>query len=508
MKKIYLWLLLLILLAGGILRFYQLDAESLWTDEAVSLMEAGEESPAKVMAKVAQLEGSPYGHHLLLHYWIKLFGDSEFSLRFTSAFFGLLSILVFFFLVKGLDPFFDRPTALLSSLLMATAMLQVLYSQEARLYSLFGFLALLSTYFLVEAMRNKKIDDKISDNYDNNNNNSQRNRKFLIAYILTLVLAMYVNYLTLFLVFLHWLLICFLNRKPFLKEWACSVWVFFLLSLPLARLLLRQFFTRHHHLLNALTVRGVPEALASLGLFFFILPLALVIGFLALILFLKKKTDFFSGAWFTWFKEKKEMLFLAGLAALGIVYLFSLKFTVESLSLVRHSYFIVPVLYVLMAKGILQLKSRKLKVLVVVIILVVNGFALHTYYESSTKPDWKGAIAYLAEKAPAGSMVIIDDSPSTLFLFNYYAGHDAGGPGPEYNLIAVKSGEEVDKEVDRFLPLDASKNMPPDAPKNIWLLVTPQFKDYQGVKEKLEARFPPGELKEFNKILLFKYSSG
>ena len=241
-KRIFLILLLLVLL-GGTLRFYDLGKESIWMDEAVSLLEAQQEYSAQIITLVTQLEGSPYGHHLLLHYWIRYFGNSEFSVRFLSAFFGILSIPVLFFLAKRL---FDVRVALLSSLFFSTAMLQVVYSQEARLYSLFGFLALLSTLFLVML-------------FDSNNN---RQRKYLFAYIITMTFAMYVNYVTLFLMILHLFIFYFRTdfkkNKVLFKGWLYSLSIILVLAIPLIKPFVTQLVSRHSALPAGLAAKGVP----------------------------------------------------------------------------------------------------------------------------------------------------------------------------------------------------------------------------------------------------------
>ena len=101
MKKKFVYLFLTVIILTGIfLRFYDLGQESFWTDEAVSIIEANQEVPSQTIDLVTKLEGSPYGHHLILHYWIKVFGQTEFSVRFISALFGVLSIIVLFFLVR------------------------------------------------------------------------------------------------------------------------------------------------------------------------------------------------------------------------------------------------------------------------------------------------------------------------------------------------------------------------------------------------------------------------
>jgi uncharacterized membrane protein len=82
----------------------------------------------------------------LMHYWVEWFGSSEFSLRFPAAIFGALAAVALFFLGKEL---FGILTGALSALLMALAPEEIYFSQQARMYSLLGLLAISSTYLLV-----------------------------------------------------------------------------------------------------------------------------------------------------------------------------------------------------------------------------------------------------------------------------------------------------------------------------------------------------------------------
>src|SRR3989338_8529152 len=95
----YKWLLLIVLLVAG-LRFYDLGGEALWTDEMVSLRHVQDTSFREVIDSVVQAELMPPGYFLFLSGWISFFGISEFSLRFISAFFDTLSIILIFLLGK------------------------------------------------------------------------------------------------------------------------------------------------------------------------------------------------------------------------------------------------------------------------------------------------------------------------------------------------------------------------------------------------------------------------
>ena len=84
-------MLLAILLVALLLRVFQLDAESLWLDEATSVY-IGNQDLVQVAGDLSLRNFHAPLYVLLLHYWMQLFGDSEFSVRLPSVLFGVFSV--------------------------------------------------------------------------------------------------------------------------------------------------------------------------------------------------------------------------------------------------------------------------------------------------------------------------------------------------------------------------------------------------------------------------------
>jgi len=91
-------ILLAILLMGLFLRIYDLSNESLWLDEGFSIRFAN----LSLYQIFFLPETNPPLYYIILHWWINLFGDSEFSVRFPSVIFGFLSI----FMVYKSSPYY------------------------------------------------------------------------------------------------------------------------------------------------------------------------------------------------------------------------------------------------------------------------------------------------------------------------------------------------------------------------------------------------------------------
>jgi mannosyltransferase len=141
------WALLAILFLGTFLRVYQLGTESLWRDEGWTTWFASLGGPSEIVEQSKTDNNFPT-YYLVLRYWIGLFGDSEFSVRFPSALAGVLAVAIY----KVGQFLFGRSTGLIASLLLTLSPFHIAYSQEARVYSLMTLLAVLSFYFFLEVL--------------------------------------------------------------------------------------------------------------------------------------------------------------------------------------------------------------------------------------------------------------------------------------------------------------------------------------------------------------------
>jgi len=128
-------LLAILLLAFG-LRFYRLDAQSLWNDEGTSVAVA--QRDLATITRDAAHDIHPPLYYWLLSGWLRLLGRSEAAVRSLSALLGVVLVALTYLLSRWLG---GRWLGLLAALLAAANPFQVYYSQEARMYVLLAVFA-------------------------------------------------------------------------------------------------------------------------------------------------------------------------------------------------------------------------------------------------------------------------------------------------------------------------------------------------------------------------------
>jgi mannosyltransferase len=112
------------------LNLYKIDDISIWYDESFTINTAN-----KSIAGIVQVSASdvnPPLYPIIVHYWMKLFGISEFSVRLLSALAAAFaSSFLFLFCLR----FLNWQAAIFSAAMFFTSYVFFYYAQEARTYS-------------------------------------------------------------------------------------------------------------------------------------------------------------------------------------------------------------------------------------------------------------------------------------------------------------------------------------------------------------------------------------
>jgi mannosyltransferase len=179
----WLWVVLLavITLVGALLRFHAIGQKNIWIDEGVSIALARLDW-YNFLRILWRHEANMTLYYLFLRAWLP-FGSSEAYIRTLSALFGLATIPAVFVLGRRM---FDARVGFIASFLLAVNAYAVRYSQEARSYSLYPLLCVLSAIYFLKLLEEP----------------TRLNR---IAYVLTCVLAVYAHFFAGLLVVAQWL---------------------------------------------------------------------------------------------------------------------------------------------------------------------------------------------------------------------------------------------------------------------------------------------------------------
>lgn len=143
-------LIIIILLLAFALRLYQLEGQSMWSDEGLSLYRL-RQPVSLILQNSIVVDGingrdtNPPLYFLLLHGWRALAGETIFALRYGGVLLALLAVPLFYRLGRLLLPY---RAALLATFLLAISPFHIWQSQELRNYGLLITLNLLATYAL------------------------------------------------------------------------------------------------------------------------------------------------------------------------------------------------------------------------------------------------------------------------------------------------------------------------------------------------------------------------
>ena len=141
-------LVILITLAGGVLRVLYLGGKVMWLDETISVWLANHTVP-DMLHWVITIDQHPPLYYLLLHYWIAINGDTPFYVRLLSVLFGTATIPFIYLIGKRIS---GTVTGLVAAVIMTVSLFNIYYSQETRMYTLLAFNAAVAIYALVRLL--------------------------------------------------------------------------------------------------------------------------------------------------------------------------------------------------------------------------------------------------------------------------------------------------------------------------------------------------------------------
>jgi hypothetical protein len=157
MKKNDNILLIIILIVAAILRFWDFFNIPFMHDELSALVRTHYNSFSDLINYGVKTDMHPAGVQVFLFYWIKIFGDKEFVVKFPFIISGLLAI---YFTYKVAGFWFNNTVGLIVSAFMAGIQYMVMYSQIARPYVSGMFFSVLMVWCWTNLLFGIKIQRK------------------------------------------------------------------------------------------------------------------------------------------------------------------------------------------------------------------------------------------------------------------------------------------------------------------------------------------------------------
>ncbi|MGA8432788.1 MAG: glycosyltransferase family 39 protein [Candidatus Sulfotelmatobacter sp.] len=168
--------LFVVCVVGAMLRFLFLTRKPFWFDECFSVVVARLDW-RDFLHLLWWREGNMSLYYLLLRAWLH-FGETEFFIRSLSVVLAIAGLPAIYWLARLL---FDRRTAIVAMALTSVNAYHIRYAQEARSYSLFFLLAVLSSGYFCAYLQ-------------------KPSRRNLVSYGLISILAMYAHFYALLLI--------------------------------------------------------------------------------------------------------------------------------------------------------------------------------------------------------------------------------------------------------------------------------------------------------------------
>lgn len=427
-----------ILLLGGVLRFYGLTAQSIWSDELASWYFSHTDGVLQVFQEVRK-DIHPPGYFLLLHFTQQVIGDSAWALRLPSAIAGWLSIAAIYFLGRRI---YSGREGLIAALFVAVLWAPIYYSQETRSYSLLILFTILTTYFWWGIMMNL------------------RERRTLpvagtVGYILCSVACAYLHYFGLLLVALQGAALLGLSYRSFGKVLLLYVPVVLAYVPWLPGMYYQVTYSRQ---LGSWISEPTPAAFVDFFEFLFNNSVALSLIAWTLLAFLLPR------AW-NELRERRgrerggEGSVLTGLLLVGwLLVPIILAFMLSQLSLnlltSKNLLISLPAAYLLVARSITQTFSGRtpgtgavyqtaVSVVVGAVFLAQLLFTMQ-YYTSPNKEQIREAVGYIASNERPATLILYCDVDPRL---DYYFQKKGLGDTPRMNACEADKFPEITDRV-------------------------------------------------------------
>lgn len=409
MKDKNLILVFFLLLTGLVLRIYNLDKESIWVDEGISVFRANLD-PTSLIINLIQNVHPPF-YFLNLHYWVGIFRDSELSIRCLSVIFSFFAMGMIY---RVGTEIFNKNIGLFSLLLLSISPLHIFYAQEARSYSLMTLLSLLSMYYFLKLLDRQSL-------------------KNSTGYVISSGLLIYTHNYGLFIILaqnIYMLTMPLFSKelKFYFKKWMFLQCLLFVLYLPWIRILSKQILkVQEGFWISPPTQNSLIKTFTDYSAHSPLLLLLFVL--LAYFSFINIRHDKSKNI----FRPRDDFNNWIDMQNLSKIYLLSLWIFVPVLAPFIISKFSTPIyhtrytisasipFYILAAKGIYNIGNRYVRHAVIILIVFLSLGGIKDYYSGINKPQWANAARLIERSVYPRDLLMFSPGDAIDTIFNYYS---------------------------------------------------------------------------------------
>jgi mannosyltransferase len=385
-----LWLTVAIVVAT-LLRLYRLGTKSLWLDEAASVTLARLDWRSFWIA-ITHRQANMVLYYVLLRGWIQL-GSGEFVVRSLSVVAGVAAIPAIYLLGTRL---FGPKAGRVAALLLTVHAFHIGYSQEARAYSLFVLLAIVSCLFFLLSLE-------------------QPSRKNRVGYILVSALMVYAQVFGVWMLLAQWISLVFRRGGIAWRQFLLSVAIICLLISPLAYCLLFASDRTQLYWLTKPTpqdfYRFALDLTGNGGVLLLVLCGALALIGLGTGL---RSSSTSADSWKYWFLSTWLILPVA------LALLVSLRWPVFE---PRFLIFCLPPLVLLVSDAAARIRSNVFFAAALMILLGLSLSGTYSYYraraDAEHTDDWRSATHFVLLQARTGDAVLFSYSEERLAFDEY-----------------------------------------------------------------------------------------
>jgi mannosyltransferase len=399
----------LLIVLGLALRLYGLGQPQVSLDESYTLYYA-----KTSLLHILALEDPNPPLYLLLAHPLALTGNI-YLVRLMSVIFGVLAIPLMYLIGKRL---FDTRAGLYAAAILTFSPFLVLYSQEARSYALFTFLVMLSMYFYICYLDNKR---------------------FWPAYLLSTIAMLYSHFFAALVVIAQNAFVLVKKEKP--ARWYLVQLLAFIAYIPGLLLIYRQFsrvsndfWIRREFLVDIL---NLPYIFSGGALCLLFLPL-FIYGIVNL---------------YRWEKKaRKTATFLLSWTLLPMIISLLYSLLVSPIVVPKYLIYTSIPFYLAISYALTRIDRRFASAILLGIVLI-SSYSLIGQAGSTDKESWKNVSDYtkgIVKNIGATDAIIILDPGYNLHAFAYYYLPECFDNNDIYGCAANNSiftlwGEEYEK---------------------------------------------------------------